>query len=210
MPVLKAIREKCLDCSGGSRAEVKDCLVTIVPIVSVPHGQESVAAGGIGSHPGGPPPKHRQGQAARKNCEVALSGPGDRVVRSLVRRSLRNAQYLRVSGVAAHAKRSRSAVLGAQAGRFAIRSKALRTTARPGCVHVQVEGTQRGRATWRSGSVPSRSRRSIGSPAWPRSPRPSRSSRRGPGRWPIRACGSRPGLLGKSMGTWVDESVTSA
>ena len=27
MPILKAIREKCLDCSGGSRAEVKDCLV---------------------------------------------------------------------------------------------------------------------------------------------------------------------------------------
>jgi hypothetical protein len=27
MPVLKAIRAKCLDCSGGSRAEVADCLV---------------------------------------------------------------------------------------------------------------------------------------------------------------------------------------
>jgi hypothetical protein len=26
-PILQAIREKCLDCSGGSRAEVKDCLV---------------------------------------------------------------------------------------------------------------------------------------------------------------------------------------
>jgi len=27
MPVLKAIRAKCLDCSGGSRSEVADCLV---------------------------------------------------------------------------------------------------------------------------------------------------------------------------------------
>lgn len=26
-PVLKAIRAKCLDCSGGSHAEVADCLV---------------------------------------------------------------------------------------------------------------------------------------------------------------------------------------
>ena len=32
MPVLKAIREKCLDCSGGSRAEVKDCLVRSCPL----------------------------------------------------------------------------------------------------------------------------------------------------------------------------------
>jgi hypothetical protein len=27
MPVLKAIRAKCLDCSGGSPSEVADCLV---------------------------------------------------------------------------------------------------------------------------------------------------------------------------------------
>jgi hypothetical protein len=27
MPVLKAIRAKCLDCSGGIQAEVRDCLV---------------------------------------------------------------------------------------------------------------------------------------------------------------------------------------
>jgi hypothetical protein len=27
VPVLEAIKEKCLDCSGGSRAEVKQCLV---------------------------------------------------------------------------------------------------------------------------------------------------------------------------------------
>ena len=27
MPVLKAIRAKCVDCSGGNRAEVADCLV---------------------------------------------------------------------------------------------------------------------------------------------------------------------------------------
>jgi hypothetical protein len=27
LPVLKAIRAKCLDCSGGNRAEVADCLV---------------------------------------------------------------------------------------------------------------------------------------------------------------------------------------
>jgi hypothetical protein len=32
MPVLKAIKEKCLDCSGGSRAEVKHCLVTGCPL----------------------------------------------------------------------------------------------------------------------------------------------------------------------------------
>lgn len=28
MSVLKAIKEKCLDCSGGDRNEVKHCLVT--------------------------------------------------------------------------------------------------------------------------------------------------------------------------------------
>ena len=28
MPVLAAIKSKCLDCSGGNRAEVRDCLVT--------------------------------------------------------------------------------------------------------------------------------------------------------------------------------------
>jgi len=27
VPVLRAIKEKCLDCSGGSHAEVKQCLV---------------------------------------------------------------------------------------------------------------------------------------------------------------------------------------
>ena len=27
MPVLKAIKQKCLDCSGGSRTEVKQCVV---------------------------------------------------------------------------------------------------------------------------------------------------------------------------------------
>jgi hypothetical protein len=27
MPVLAAVREKCLDCSSGNRAEVRDCLV---------------------------------------------------------------------------------------------------------------------------------------------------------------------------------------
>jgi hypothetical protein len=27
MPVLKAIRAKCLDCSGGMQSEVRDCLV---------------------------------------------------------------------------------------------------------------------------------------------------------------------------------------
>jgi hypothetical protein len=27
MPVLKAIRVKCLDCSGGMQSEVRDCLV---------------------------------------------------------------------------------------------------------------------------------------------------------------------------------------
>ena len=31
-PVLKAIRAKCLDCSGGSRAEVEDCLVRSCPL----------------------------------------------------------------------------------------------------------------------------------------------------------------------------------
>ena len=32
MPILKAIREKCLDCSCGNRAEVKDCLVQGCPL----------------------------------------------------------------------------------------------------------------------------------------------------------------------------------
>lgn len=32
MPALKAIRAKCLDCSGGNRAEVEDCLVRRCPL----------------------------------------------------------------------------------------------------------------------------------------------------------------------------------
>lgn len=32
MPVLRAIRAKCLDCSGGIRAEVDDCLVRTCPL----------------------------------------------------------------------------------------------------------------------------------------------------------------------------------
>ena len=32
MPVLAAIRAKCLDCSGGNRAEVADCLVRSCPL----------------------------------------------------------------------------------------------------------------------------------------------------------------------------------
>jgi hypothetical protein len=31
-PVLKAIRAKCLDCSGGSHADVAGCLVRICPL----------------------------------------------------------------------------------------------------------------------------------------------------------------------------------
>ncbi len=31
-PVLKAIRAKCIDCSGGSRAEADDCLVRRCPL----------------------------------------------------------------------------------------------------------------------------------------------------------------------------------
>ena len=32
MPVLKAIRAKCLDCSGGIQSEVRDCLVRRCPL----------------------------------------------------------------------------------------------------------------------------------------------------------------------------------
>lgn len=32
MPVLKAIRAKCLDCSGGTPSEVRDCLVWQCPL----------------------------------------------------------------------------------------------------------------------------------------------------------------------------------
>lgn len=32
VPVMRAIRAKCLDCSGGSHVEVADCLVTTCPL----------------------------------------------------------------------------------------------------------------------------------------------------------------------------------
>jgi len=56
-PLLRAIRRKCLDCSGGSHAEVADCKVhqcTLFPFR-------------YGKNPWRPPVSESQRQASRKN-----------------------------------------------------------------------------------------------------------------------------------------------
>ena len=46
VPVLKAIRAKCLDCSGGMASEVRDCLVPQLRPLSIPHGHQPLASPG--------------------------------------------------------------------------------------------------------------------------------------------------------------------
>jgi hypothetical protein len=63
-PVLKAIRRKCLDCSGGSRAEVADCLVRGCPLFPFR----------LGKNPWRRPASEAQREASRRNA-VALANP---------------------------------------------------------------------------------------------------------------------------------------
>src|SRR5450631_3713965 len=63
-PVLKAIRRKCLDCSGRSPAEVADCLVRQCPLFPFR----------FGKNPWRPPPSEAQRQAARNNL-ATLANP---------------------------------------------------------------------------------------------------------------------------------------
>jgi hypothetical protein len=63
-PVLKAIRRKCLDCSGGSPAEVADCLAR----------QCALFPFRFGKNPWRPPPSEAQRQAARNNL-ATLANP---------------------------------------------------------------------------------------------------------------------------------------
>jgi hypothetical protein len=62
--VLKAIRRKCLDCSGGSHAEVADCLVRQCPLFPFR----------FGKNPWRAPASEAQRQASRKNV-AALVNP---------------------------------------------------------------------------------------------------------------------------------------
>jgi len=61
-PVLKAIRRKCLHCSGGSPAEVADCLVR----------QCALFPFRFGKNPWRPPPSEAQRQAARNNLATLV------------------------------------------------------------------------------------------------------------------------------------------
>jgi hypothetical protein len=63
-PVLKAIRRKCLDCSGGSPAEVADCLAR----------QCALFPFRFGKNPWRPPPSEAQRQTARNNL-ATLANP---------------------------------------------------------------------------------------------------------------------------------------
>lgn len=57
-PVLRAIRRKCLDCSGGSHAEVADCVVR----------QCDLYPFRLGKNPWRPPVSAAQRQASRRNA----------------------------------------------------------------------------------------------------------------------------------------------
>ena len=61
-PVLKAIRRKCLDCSGGSKAEVADCLVRQCPLFPFR----------FGKNPWRPPPSDAQREASRRNVATLV------------------------------------------------------------------------------------------------------------------------------------------
>jgi hypothetical protein len=63
-PVLKAIRRKCLDCSGGSHAEVADCLVTNCALFPFR----------LGKNPWRAPASEAQRQASRRNV-ATLANP---------------------------------------------------------------------------------------------------------------------------------------
>jgi hypothetical protein len=61
--VLKAVRRKCLDCSGGSRAEVADCLVRQCPLFPFR----------FGKNPWRPPVSEAQREASRRNVATLVN-----------------------------------------------------------------------------------------------------------------------------------------
>jgi hypothetical protein len=70
--VLKAVRRKCLDCSGGSHAEVAHCLVCQCPLFPFR----------FGKNPWRPPASEAQRQASRRNVAtlvnpVKITGSGE-------------------------------------------------------------------------------------------------------------------------------------
>jgi len=69
--VLKAVRRKCLECSGGSHAEVNDCLVRQCPLFPFR----------LGKNPWRAPVSEAQRQASRRNIAtlakpVKITGSG--------------------------------------------------------------------------------------------------------------------------------------
>lgn len=64
MPVLRAVRAKCLDCSGGSPAEVAGCLVKTCPLYPFR----------LGRNPWRPDASPAQRAASRRNV-TALANP---------------------------------------------------------------------------------------------------------------------------------------
>lgn len=64
VPVLRAIRAKCLDCSGGSHAEVADCSIRLCALFPFR----------LGKNPWRAPVSEAQRQASRRNV-AALANP---------------------------------------------------------------------------------------------------------------------------------------
>jgi hypothetical protein len=64
MPILRAVRAKCLDCSGGSAAEVSGCRVTACPLYPFR----------LGRNPWRPDVSPAQREASRRNA-AALANP---------------------------------------------------------------------------------------------------------------------------------------
>jgi hypothetical protein len=58
MPVLTAIKAKCLDCSGGNKAEVRDCLVRNCALFPFR----------MGTNPWRPPASEARREAARRSA----------------------------------------------------------------------------------------------------------------------------------------------
>lgn len=65
VPILKAIRAKCLDCSGGSPVEVADCLVKTCALYPFR----------LGQNPWRPERSDAQREASRKALAKAKSSP---------------------------------------------------------------------------------------------------------------------------------------
>lgn len=65
MPVLRAVRGKCLDCSGGSHAEVAACLVTTCQLYPFR----------LGANPWRPERSDAQQEASRRALAKAKCSP---------------------------------------------------------------------------------------------------------------------------------------